>query len=351
MADRPPTWLASMVEGLPIGILVANAGGRTTYANAAARGHIEAIGSERWSALMASGGSDGVHVVGEVGCRWIEVDACPGVEGVSGTVWTTRDVTSARLERMGEVQHAKLEAIGEALGHVSHRFRNILQAVVGLAGMLTQRADMPEDVRRRLGLIASEGERGVAFLEDMNRFRRRVAVASAPRDMRAFLADDVRRREVRLPEDVRCDLELPDAAVWAEVDEASLTEAVDALADNACRAMPDGGVLSVVLAFADTTGAIQACETLRNADLVPVPPLAPGRWAALAVRDTGSGIERERLARIWEPFFSTRDGAKGMGLATVYGIARGRGGSVAADSTPGRGTVVALYIQVVDPPA
>ena len=121
----------------------------------------------------------------------------------------------------------------------------------------------------------------------------------------------------------------------ALADPGALEAAVLNVALNARDAMPDGGSLTI------HTSTITVSSPPATDD-----DLAPGRYVLIALEDTGSGMPADVLARVFEPFFSTKSGSlgTGLGLSMVYGFAKQSGGTVKIASEPGRGTTVSLYL-------
>ncbi|HUY67901.1 MAG TPA: ATP-binding protein, partial [Alphaproteobacteria bacterium] len=123
-----------------------------------------------------------------------------------------------------------------------------------------------------------------------------------------------------------------------KVDQGQLEQVIINLVVNARDAMPQGGTVTI-----RTRGVKQERTILRGQDDMP-----PGDYVAIEVADTGVGIPRENLQRIFEPFFSTKEvgSGTGLGLSTVYGIVRQTGGFVDVDSQVGRGSVFTIYLPV-----
>ena len=136
-------------------------------------------------------------------------------------------------------------------------------------------------------------------------------------------------------EHIRVAVECEPALWQVRADPGEIGRAIMNLSLNSRDAMPDGGTLTIETANLALTEADNS-ETA----------LAPGRYATLAVRDTGVGIDAEMQAHIFEPFFTTKETGKGtgLGLATVSGIVEQSGGVIRCDSRPGAGTTFTIYL-------
>jgi two-component system, cell cycle sensor histidine kinase and response regulator CckA len=126
-----------------------------------------------------------------------------------------------------------------------------------------------------------------------------------------------------------------DSAVWsAEIDVTQTGQVVHNLVINAMQAMPRGGIITLALENV----------TLAANDEWRAMPIAPGEYVRLSVQDSGPGIDPKHLSHIFDPYFTTKDKASGLGLAISYSIIRAHGGAITVDSRPGHGTRFDVYL-------
>jgi PAS domain S-box-containing protein len=238
----------------------------------------------------------------------------------------SRDTTQRReLEaRLREAQ--KMESLGRLAGGVAHDFNNLLTAILGSAELL--RHELPEGSRQRAELdeIASSGERAARLTSQLLAFARRQPLALRVVDLGAL----VRGMEGLLRRLLRDGIELvfeagPGPATVRAASE-QLEQVVVNLVVNARDALEGAGRITI--------------ETARDGDTVQ-----------LAVSDTGAGMSEEVQRRAFEPFFTTKPPGQGtgLGLATCYGIVEQSGGTIAAESSPGRGTTVRIRLPYAEP--
>jgi PAS domain S-box-containing protein len=236
-----------------------------------------------------------------------------------------------------QLAHAqRLDALGQLTGGIAHDFNNLLTVISGNLQLLE--TDAPEDpaTRETLESASRAVERGAALTRKLLAFSRRQHLL--PRAVRTvqLLADlsDMLGRTLgeRISVIAECANDIP--AVYADPGE--LEAALLNLALNARDAMPRGGRLSIT--------ARQQHVTRPDTDA----KLAPGTYVMFAVTDTGDGMRPEILARVLEPFFTTKGAGKGsgLGLSMVYGFVKQSGGHLNIDSQVGRGTRVELYLPV-----
>ena len=232
-------------------------------------------------------------------------------------------------------QSQKMEALGQLTGGVAHDFNNLLQVVKGNLEAMLRRLPADDSRNRRSAENAMAGaERAAVLTQRLLAFSRRQPLDPkplAPNSLVKSMSDLMQRT---LGESVSVETHLA-SDLWAvEADANQLENAVVNLAVNARDAMAPGGRLVIITANS-VVGEAEADEDAR-----------PGQYASIAVCDTGSGMAPDILARVLEPFFTTKEVGKGtgLGLSMVYGFVKQSGGHLRIDSSLGRGTTVTLYL-------
>lgn len=248
-----------------------------------------------------------------------------------GVVLVLRDIGErARLEN--EILRAsKLESVGILAGGIAHDFNNILTVVLGNLTL----AQLDTAPASKTGRWLAEAERGTMRARDLTQQLLTFAKGGDPV-----------RSAVRLPEVVRdsaafalhgskvsCEVDVtPD--LWpADIDKGQIGQVVQNLVINAVQAMPEGGRIHARLR--NHSGSIGF-----NGDS----PRGDGRFVCISMTDTGIGIRPEHLARIFDPYFTTKQSGSGLGLATVYSIIRKHQGHIEVESELGKGTTFRFWL-------
>ncbi|QDV06933.1 Blue-light-activated protein [Planctomycetes bacterium Poly30] len=228
-------------------------------------------------------------------------------------------------------QKAKFEALGVLAGGVAHDFNNLLAVIVGNAELALATDAVAQS---SLGMIqdiirAAEGATGICnqMLTCAGRgYLTTESIECAPliRELSQLLQVSLSKKAV-----LRLDLE-NDLRVLA--DGSQLRQVLMNLITNGAEAVGhrDGEVTVSTRSIDLTSEVIQQCGL--------DPDLTPGQYVEIAVRDTGCGMDAETSANIFDPFFSTKDDGRGLGLAAVMGIVRAHGWALTVKSVPGRGT-------------
>ena len=247
-----------------------------------------------------------------------------------------REEMSAREAAQQRAAHAeRMHALGQIAGGIAHDFNNVLQAVSGGAALIERRPNDPDRVARNARMISDASKRGASITSRLLAFARRGDLRAEPVDAAALLNDMAEILTHTLGGAVNCIVSVPPDLPHLFADRGQLETVLVNLAANARDAMPNGGVLTLS-AEADRVlpGAIHHAS------------LTAGAYIRIVVSDTGIGMDEIVLARVTEPFFTTKEPGKGtgLGLAMAKGFAEQSGGSLAIDSTLGQGTRISLWL-------
>jgi two-component system, cell cycle sensor histidine kinase and response regulator CckA len=248
------------------------------------------------------------------------------------------DITERKRteERLQEV--LRLEAIGRLAGGIAHDLNNMLVTILGFSELLAQEmgADDPrlDDVRE----IHEAAARSADLTRQLLAFARRELIQPRKLDLNGIVRHAVVMLRPVLGENASLVLQLSSTVGHIHADPGRVEQILMNLVLNSRDAIPQGGRVTV-----ETAGITLESGTPEWQPQSEAPP--PGRYAMLAVSDTGHGMDPATLQHIWEPFFTTKPAGKGtgLGLSVVYGSVKQSGGFVWVDSEVGRGTVVRVY--------
>lgn len=232
-------------------------------------------------------------------------------------------------------QSQKMEAIGTLAGGVAHDFNNLLTGIVGYANLLKLRTNEESPTYEAADVIEKAAERASDLTKQLLGFARQGKLQNSAVDLHAMIGETVAllRRTIDKSINIVQRMDAPDPEVMGDPSQIQLV--LLNLAVNARDAMAEGGDLTI------ETENIMVDDGAH-------PDLIPGNYVCLRISDTGEGIPKEIRERIFEPFFTTKSRGEGtgMGLATVYGIAKNHGGLVTVESTPGLGTTFQVLLPV-----
>jgi two-component system, cell cycle sensor histidine kinase and response regulator CckA len=233
-------------------------------------------------------------------------------------------------------QAQKLQAIGRLAGGIAHDFNNILLGVRGYADLARDRFTQGEDPRPEIAEVLAASARAGALTRQLLAFSRKQVLKLEVLDLNEVVAETERFLHGLIGDDVELEALVSDAPVCVSADRSQLEQVIVNLAVNARDAMAGGGRLTL---------------EVRVAELGPEHGLSltPGRYALLAVSDTGCGMDVATTAQIFEPFFTTKAEGTGLGLATVHGIVKQTGGTAAVYTEVGEGTTFKIYLPLAEP--
>jgi two-component system cell cycle sensor histidine kinase/response regulator CckA len=254
----------------------------------------------------------------------------------SGMILHFIDLTEQKSLEAQFAQSQKMQAIGQLAGGVAHDFNNLLTAMIGFCDLLLLRHKPGDQSFSDIMQIKQNANRAANLVRQLLAFSRQQQLQ--PRilnitDVLAELSNLLRRL---IGENIELKMTHGRDLGLIKVDQGQLEQVIINLAVNARDAMSGGGRLTIQTSNVSTNE-----PTRREHEEMP-----PGEYVAIEVLDTGTGIPKENLARIFEPFFSTKEvgSGTGLGLSTVYGIVRQTGGFIFVDSVPGEGAKFTIYL-------
>jgi len=240
--------------------------------------------------------------------------------------WDRENRMQAELERS-----TRLESLGVLAGGIAHDFNNLLTAILGNLGLIAldpnamgTSGQLVENARRATRRAGDITQQLLTFAKGGDPIRKAVPLADLVREAAGFALHG---------SSVLAEFDLPADLPPAEVDAAQVTRVIHNLVLNAAQAMPTGGLVRFELREA-------------NVGEDEIEGLRAGRYLRLTVSDDGPGIAPAELARLFEPYFSTKQGNSGLGLAVVRSIIQKHEGQVAVESERGRGTVFKVWLPV-----
>jgi len=240
-----------------------------------------------------------------------------GTDGqIAGFVGTMENVTELLQARQEMLKTQKLESLGVLAGGIAHDFNNILTGVIGNISLAQFELHDPEKLAKRL----EHAERSAVRAKDLT--RQLLTFARGGEPVRKIVkVPDLLREAVKSTlrgSNVKCEFEFANDLWPLEVDEGQLAQVIQNLALNALQAMPEGGTI--------TLGATNVLSQQGS------------RFVTISLADTGGGIPDYQLAKIFDPYFTTKQSGSGLGLATCYSIIRKHGGKIRATSSLGAGS-------------
>jgi PAS domain S-box-containing protein len=260
---------------------------------------------------------------------------------VTHFVWAQQDITQRVEDERRLKQAEKMDSLGGLAGGIAHDFNNMLLPILSLTDMT--RKSLPEDSRERLRLdkVIEAATRAKDLVTGILAFSRQEDAKQENIDIHAAIHEtmDLLRSTLLTTIKIKHRLKRDTGTVFA--DPAQIASVLLNLASNAADAM-DGKTGEITVSLSPVkVGKKKAAS---------IPGLRQGKFAKLAVKDDGHGMDEETLDRVMDPFFTTKPVGEGtgMGLSMVHGIVAKHGGAVNISSAPGKGTMVEVYLPLVE---
>ncbi|HLZ67186.1 MAG TPA: PAS domain S-box protein [Aliidongia sp.] len=256
--------------------------------------------------------------------------------GIAGLILHFIDLTEQKNLELQFAQSQKMQAVGQLAGGVAHDFNNLLTAMIGFCDLLLLRFRPGDQSFADIMQIKQNANRAANLVRQLLAFSRQQTLQPRVIDIGDVLTELSHLLNRLLGENVDLKMVQSRGLGPVRVDQGQLEQVIINLAVNARDAMPRGGTLTIKTSNLELGQPIQ-----RELELMPA-----GAYVLIEVTDEGTGIPREIVGRIFEPFFSTKEvgSGTGLGLSTVYGIVKQTGGFIFVDSEVGVGTKFSLYL-------
>ena len=266
------------------------------------------------------------------GSRWLETHAVPFRDEkneIVALLGVTRDITEKKKMEDDLLRAQKLESLGILAGGLAHDFNNLLMGIMGNISFAKMYVEETGKVHERLEEAEKASERARELTQQLLTFssggapvREVASVEKLVREMSSFALRG---------SNVACKMIIADSIWSAYMDSGQISQVINNIIINAKQAMPDGGSLSI------------SCENVIVESGTSL-ALKKGKYIKISLTDSGIGIPRGYLAKVFDPYFTTKEEGRGLGLASCYSIIKKHDGQIEVTSEPGKGTAFTLYL-------
>ncbi|MFC1967620.1 PAS domain S-box protein [Chloroflexota bacterium] len=240
-----------------------------------------------------------------------------------------RDITKRKQTEEEQQKIEKLESVGTLAGGIAHDFNNLLTGITGNISLAKRHLQAGDKAFERL----EEAEKASVRARDLTQQLLTFARGSMPVKKLTSVSASIRETaEFALTgSNTGLEFSLPDDLWAAEIDEGQISQVIHNIVINASEAMPAGGILRI----SASNMVIKRLGAL---------PLPRGNYLRIDIKDEGIGMSKEQAARIFEPYYTTKQKGSGLGLATAYSIIKNHGGYITAESRQNAGTTFKIYL-------
>lgn len=247
---------------------------------------------------------------------------------IIGTVLVFRDITEKRHLEEKLLKSEKIESLGVLAGGIAHDFNNLLNAIMGNIDLAVMDLAPGDRVHESL----SRAEKAILRAKDLTHQLLTFSKGGAPIKKTASISELIRDSAdfaIR-GSNVKCGFDLPEDLWKVEIDLGQMSQVINNIVLNGIHAMPGGGQIYI------------------HAENIVIgydgPELKQGKYVKVTIKDTGSGISKENLPKIFEPYFTTKHTGSGLGLATTYSIIKKHDGHIEVASEIGKGTIFSIFL-------
>lgn len=246
-----------------------------------------------------------------------------------GVVLVFRDISQIRKMELEALRSNKLESISILAGGIAHDFNNILTAITGNISLAKMYSSSSQETIDVLDEIEKASIRARELTQQLLTFakgglpiKKTASVAELLREISSFVLRGT---------NVKCEFVIPESLWPAEIDRGQISQVINNLIINAQQAMPEGGTVII------------ECENVIISDKRHL-PLTKGKYVKMTIKDTGIGISRQYLQKIFDPYFTTKQKGSGLGLAVSHSIIKKHGGYITVESVIGSGSAFSIIL-------
>ncbi len=265
---------------------------------------------------------------------------------VSGMIGAILDITERKQSEKERqdlqnqlMQKQKMESLGNLAGGIAHDFNNILSPIIGMSELLLEDLAPESQPHENAREIFKAGRRGSDLVKQILAFSHQSELQLGPVRIQQVLNEVVSLIRAIMPSYIEVDLDIQQNCRPVMADSTQIHQVAMNIITNAYHALDDkGGTIQIRLK-----------ETRATEDLLSVLPPETEWCVALTISDTGQGMPKEVISRIFDPYFTTKPQGKGtgLGLSVVYGIIRKLGGDIRVSSEPGKGTTMRILLPLM----
>ena len=250
---------------------------------------------------------------------------------------------SVEADKSRQLEHRlrhsqKMQAIGMLAGGIAHDFNNLLNVIMGYGDLAHKKLTPDHPASNHLVKVNSAASRAAELTRKLLTFSRRQVLKTEPTDVNGLLDEFTKLLDRIVGEDIEVIIQKSDEPVVVNADRVQLDQVLLNLCTNARQGMPKGGTLTLEVRRVELSHDMADEQGLGLS----------GPYVQLDVSDTGVGMSDEVLARLWEPFYTTKNSGTGLGLSMVYGIVEQHHGLITVESHLGRGSTFHVFLPVAD---
>ena len=232
------------------------------------------------------------------------------------------------------LQSQKMESVGRLAGGVAHDFNNMLSVIIGHADLALRCLAPGQPLHKTFTQICKTAERAGVLTRELLAFAGKQTIAPEVLDVNESIEGMLTMLRRLIGDNINLVWQPGENLDPIKVDPSQINHVLAEVCLNAKDAFNAGGTITI------TTGSASINEFLCKQQ----PSLVPGEYITLTITDDGQGMDNETLAKIFEPFFTSKELGKGLGMATVYGIVEQNNGFINISSEPDIGTCVTIYL-------